>query len=94
MFYDPLASVNSLKSTLESYVTSISSSKLPSSPKASTSAAISDNGDEASNETTRAILSQIGKTTRAAIRAGEDKVGLAVTLYEAVSNFLNGVESN
>lgn len=44
-----------------------------------------DRDEEAtSTPTSRLTLAEISKAARAAIRAGEDKVGLAVTLYESV----------
>lgn len=82
-----LGSMQSLKGALQSYVTSISAFTAATPPAASTSAKTNADEPEGPSEAARNILANIGKTTRAAIRAGEDKVGLAVTLYEAVSLF-------
>lgn len=41
--------------------------------------------DEELNPVTRTVLASIAKSIRAAVRAGEDKVGLAVMMHESVS---------
>lgn len=64
------------------------------SPTASTSAPSYVEEEESITPLMRATLAEIAQASRNAIRAGEDKVGLTVTLYEAVRLYLLWLPKN
>lgn len=83
-------STAALKSSLQSYIAALSNPTAPASPVASTSAPSYTDEEEGPSPFQRQTLNSIAKSARAAVRAGEDKVGLAVALYESVRSLPTG----
>ncbi|ORY66625.1 hypothetical protein BCR35DRAFT_282865 [Leucosporidium creatinivorum] len=86
------SSTRLLQTLLQDYITSLTSTA-PSTP-APTTAAEGEELPASATTTAKERLELISKTARNAIRAGEDKVGLAVTLYESVDRHIRRLDSS
>ncbi|GAA5968460.1 hypothetical protein JCM11641_007643 [Rhodosporidiobolus odoratus] len=81
-----------LRTSLEAYIASLSNPSFAPSPAPSTSTAdeplpkISDNAKEK--------MQELARLATAGVRAGEDKVGLAVSLYELVDRHIRRLDAD
>ncbi|GAA5935198.1 hypothetical protein JCM10213_000675 [Rhodosporidiobolus nylandii] len=80
----------SLRTSLEAYISSLSSPTPVPSSSATTSTA---NGQKAP-PSTKEKMAELSRLATAAIRAGEDKVGIAVSLYESVDRHIRRLDAD